>query len=282
LTSVLQQCSHTVARQFLLTCRDFFCYFLLFAEHRAFEHTEQSLTECLGHSADSTKALITAYPNSDASYLGCYASTNNSDPTGARLIGANSTRELYPMSHTACYNYCQTVAVGAPYQYFGVEFGVNCRCGNQLNPGFPANKTLDSSCSTVSNGTDNEAGGGRQLITLYRVASPSTVRQLSFCSMLKCSALCKLLLLSLQGQYAVSTTALWPSHSNTSEGVSWGHGEHYDLDRYNTNHHHTNRHGQWRQILDTLGDDTVSTPPPLPLNDRLLTHTSLMALARLS
>jgi hypothetical protein len=183
------------------------------------------------------------------------------------------------MTHTACYNYCQN-AVGGPYLYFGVEFGINCRCDNQLNPGFTANKTLDASCGTVSNGTTNEAGGGRQLITLYRAASPSTVRHLSSCSMLKCSALCKFLLLSLQGQYTVSTTALRPSHLSTYEGISWGHNKHYDLDRQNTDKHdfnyhhlHTDRHERWPQSLNTLGEDTVSTQPHYlwSLNYRVLT-----------
>lgn len=133
-----------------------------------------------------------------------------------------------------------STAIGGPYNYFAIEFGINCRCGNDY--GFTPT-TSGAQCTTVAKGTTNEAGGGANAVSVYK-RKVSSVRQLSTCSLLKCSALCKLFLQSRQGGYRVSMTALRPSHSITHGGITLGHLEHKHHDilgHYNDFDHHTHR-----------------------------------------
>ncbi|KAH7401810.1 hypothetical protein DE146DRAFT_735131 [Phaeosphaeria sp. MPI-PUGE-AT-0046c] len=113
---------------------------------------------CYQH--ESTQdGLVTAFANAD--YQGCYAGT---DANGLRLMNEKSINTLNPNSHQACMDWC-TNAAGGPYDYFGIEFGVNCRCANQyaFTP-----TTSGATCDKVATGTTNEAGGGANALTVYK------------------------------------------------------------------------------------------------------------------
>ncbi|OAL06570.1 hypothetical protein IQ06DRAFT_299312 [Phaeosphaeriaceae sp. SRC1lsM3a] len=117
--------------------------------------------------------LVTAFANAD--YQDCYVGSSS---TGVRLIGDKSTNTLDPNSHQACYDYCMgsgSTAIGGPYNYFAIEFGINCRCGNDY--GFTPT-TSGAQCTTVAKGTTNEAGGGANAVSVYKRKASSS-RQVS-------------------------------------------------------------------------------------------------------
>jgi hypothetical protein len=167
------------------------------------------------------------------------------------------------LTHTSCYNFCTTPeadggAAGGPFDLFALEYSTICRCTNS----YAFTPTTSTNCVLAAGGDSTQAGGGSDSSTVFRRRS---VRPLSNCSSLKCSALCKYLLLN-QGWYRVSTTALRPSHSQRQGGLSWAHLTHYAHHTHHTHHEsaYTNARIQ-RQILDMRGDQTVSAQAsPIP------------------
>jgi hypothetical protein len=128
------------------------------------------------------------------------------------------------LTHTSCYNFCTTPeadggAAGGPFDLFALEYSTICRCTNS----YAFTPTTSTNCVMAAGGDSTHAGGGSDSSTVFRRRS---VRPLSNCSSLKCSALCKYLLL-YQGWYRVSTTALRPSHSQRQGGLSWAYLTHY-------------------------------------------------------
>jgi hypothetical protein len=107
---------------------------LCFAERRAFEHTEQSLTGCQWQFADSLKNLVTAFKPSPAltdrsivTYMGCFVGYDTAvyiNSTINRYIGENSTVFDATKSHQMCYSYC---ASSPKYNYFALGAGKNYR-----------------------------------------------------------------------------------------------------------------------------------------------------------
>jgi hypothetical protein len=212
------------------------------------------------------KPLITDFPPYE--YLGCFASANSTG--GTRLIGSNSIKFNGNNTHQACSDYCTSAtnpAPGGPYTYFGLEFGVNCRCSNGFAYDNPANGT---SCNTPASGNITEAAGGAEQISVWRARNitpppppPATVRPLSHCSVHKCSVLCKRFLLSHQGQYQVSTTALRPSHSIRHGGILQVIMGHHIPHTTSLSSNHIDQQRQRRRTWDLQRNQMVSTPSPL-------------------
>jgi hypothetical protein len=164
-----------------------FVFLFLFAEYRAFEHTEQRLTECLGHSADFLKkASVTDDLEPQAEYTACY---QNYQPGQASEILLGPVLTANNLTHQSCYAFCSSGAdggaPGGPYDLFGLTLGNTCRCSNTLAyPGVKSQK-----CVLGASGNSTQIAGARDAITVYRRRQP--VRSPSSCSPTQGSALHK-------------------------------------------------------------------------------------------
>jgi hypothetical protein len=236
-------------------------FFFVFAEHRAFEHIEQCLTYRYGRFADTLlKPLTTDFNAVVAQYEGCFVGSDPNVPAGStpgpnRLVGPPSTTftSTGGLTQEKCYQYCNVDATNAPYKYMVVENAVNCRCSNTY--GYTP-RVSSTGCTKPAEGNAAEAGGGENAVNLWiNKAYTDPVRQLSNCSKLKCSVLCNYFLLSHQGEYKVSTTALRPSHKHG--GILWEHNGTMRHDDISTPINDRPRHHE----LDMQGDQPVSTPP---------------------
>ncbi|EAT88685.2 hypothetical protein SNOG_03480 [Parastagonospora nodorum SN15] len=103
-------------------------------------------------------------------YIGCYVA-NGGTAGSPELIGDyNGARtQLDPNGQRDCFYWCIFDAPDAPYNFIALENGINCLCANQTNPNVNAIKRDDSECNVVALGTTDEAGGGDNRITLFRV-----------------------------------------------------------------------------------------------------------------
>jgi hypothetical protein len=134
-----------------------------------------------------------------------------------------------------------------------VENAVNCRCSNSY--GYTPRVT-STGCTEAAEGNAAEAGGGENAVNLWiNKAYTAAVCQLSNCSKLKCSVLRKYFLLSHQGKYRVSTTALRPSHKHGK--ILWTHNGTMRHDDNSIPINDQLRHHE----MDMQGDQPVSTPP---------------------
>ncbi|KAH4071487.1 hypothetical protein HBH92_062760 [Parastagonospora nodorum] len=118
----------------------------------------------------SLKNLRTNELYPDADYIGCYVA-NGGTAGSPELIGDyNGARtQLDPNGQRDCFYWCIFDAPDAPYNFIALENGINCLCANQTNPNVNAIKRDDSECNVVALGTTDEAGGGDNRITLFRV-----------------------------------------------------------------------------------------------------------------
>ncbi|KAH4123349.1 hypothetical protein HBH47_077410 [Parastagonospora nodorum] len=103
-------------------------------------------------------------------YIGCYVA-NGGTAGSPELIGDyNGARtQLDPNGQRDCFYWCIFDAPDAPYNFIALENGINCLCANQTNPNVNAIKRDDRECNVVALGTTDEAGGGDNRITLFRV-----------------------------------------------------------------------------------------------------------------
>ncbi|KAH6439250.1 hypothetical protein HBI59_146720 [Parastagonospora nodorum] len=118
----------------------------------------------------SLKNLRTNELYPDADYIGCYVA-NGGTAGSPELIGDyNGARtQPDPNGQRDCFYWCIFDAPDAPYNFIALENGINCLCANQTNPNVNAIKRDDSECNVVALGTTDEAGGGDNRITLFRV-----------------------------------------------------------------------------------------------------------------
>ncbi|KAE8838647.1 hypothetical protein PTNB85_02878 [Pyrenophora teres f. teres] len=123
-----------------------------------------------------TPALTTSFPPN--AYLGCNQAEANANGTGDRLFdpstGATFRHSVsVPVTQQTCRTYCSTTAPGAPYLYFGIEFGINCRCGADFF--IPKIQVDDSQCNISAAGDVSQAGGGANRMSVWQyVPYPGT------------------------------------------------------------------------------------------------------------
>lgn len=139
-----------------------FCFshlFLLSTELLSTQSIDLVFIFCLRQRLTSLKKLITAFPPN--SYEGCFLATNDN---GDRLLTGPGEQRVPDLTHTSCKSYCDTQPDG-PFQYFGIEFGRDCRCGNFYNYTVTTDETL---CINATTGNDTEAGGGPRRISVWK------------------------------------------------------------------------------------------------------------------
>jgi hypothetical protein len=86
-------------------------------------------------------------------YQGCYADNEN----GVRLLGAASTVSS-STTVASCAAFC------SDYQYFGLEYGSECWCGNSLS----ASPVGEEECSMACSGNGAETCGAGNRLSLYK------------------------------------------------------------------------------------------------------------------
>ena len=89
-------------------------------------------------------------------YIGCYTEAANGRALSAKTLNTKD------MTIERCAGNCTS------YQYFGVEYGSECYCGNTLGAG--SKKAADSDCSMTCPGNNTELCGNGNRLTLYTVA----------------------------------------------------------------------------------------------------------------
>jgi hypothetical protein len=251
----------------------------LFAEHRAFEHTEQRLTECLGHSADTPKALVTDDLVPLADYQGCYLNYNGT--SSAQLL-AGPFFTAANLTHQSCYNFCSSGnsvanggAPGGPYDLAGVTNSTQCRCGFD----YAYIPQASRKCVLSAGGNDTQQAGASNAINVWR--RRADVRPLSYCSLLKCSALCKLVLHTKVSMGKYDCASAQPLSMMRTNIMGAHHTTHISgrLPHTTTTYFHNRIR---RQCLDMRWTRTVSTSPftsrHLPLPGQL-THSRATELA---
>ncbi|KAK3374563.1 WSC domain-containing protein [Podospora didyma] len=114
--------------------------------------------------ASSASALVsTAY--------GCYK--DSAERTGTKSLTSARLDDFTPvtgMTLQECEDFCLVNATGAPYLYWGVEYGGECYCGNSLSTG--TFKTFDTDCKVICKGSMTEVCGDGNRLSLY--GTPTT------------------------------------------------------------------------------------------------------------
>ena len=99
------------------------------------------------------------------SYLACYTEASTGRALNARTI---TTQD---MTIERCAGNCTS------YQYFGVEYGNECYCGNTLGVG--SVKALESDCSMTCPGNSSEICGNGNRLTLYTIPGQGSSSSIS-------------------------------------------------------------------------------------------------------
>jgi hypothetical protein len=119
----------------------------------------------------SSAILLLAALASSASALvstsyGCYKDsaerTGTKSLTGARL---DDFTPVTGMTLQECEDFCLLTAAGAPYAFWGVEYGGECYCGNSLSTG--TFKTFSTDCKSICIGSLTEICGDGNRLSLY-------------------------------------------------------------------------------------------------------------------
>lgn len=135
----------------------------------------------------SSSSVLSATPISTSSASSSSATSSSSQPTIPATVGSYTYAECHSDSPTI--RTLQDEFVGSPdmtiehcmgnctgYQYFGVEYGVECFCGNNLT--FGSYQATDGRCNMPCGGNSSEICGGMSGLTLYilsnGVRSPSS------------------------------------------------------------------------------------------------------------
>lgn len=142
-------------------------------------------------------------------YLGCYT-----EATSGRALSGKSYSDNKNMTAQACEAYC-----GSTYTYFGVEYGQECYCGNQLNAGSVVAK--ESDCSKLCTGdTLQYCGAGSRLNVFKRKgASASSSSGSSSTPSTTASSTSTRVSSSVKAS-STSTSSIRPSSSSTSSAPS--------------------------------------------------------------
>jgi beta-D-xylosidase 4 len=93
-------------------------------------------------------------------YVGCYT-----DPSTSNRILSDRQILISENSVKACADICANLK----YKYFGVEFGRQCFCGNQINTS--GSKVAESQCNTACPGNSTATCGGANRIGIWSVAN---------------------------------------------------------------------------------------------------------------
>lgn len=135
-------------------------------------------------------------PSTDVTYteLGCFDATNDA---GVRLLRGPAEQRVDDLTQASCQEFCNT-AKGAPeggFKYYGIEFGRDCRCSNELSWSGDDLQDDPSLCNSALTGDPNTYAGGEGRITVWQNDDyKGGVRQLSY-MLLNSSMLCILFFL---------------------------------------------------------------------------------------
>ncbi|KAF3044856.1 hypothetical protein E8E11_005397 [Didymella keratinophila] len=108
-------------------------------------------------SSPSTSSLSTPTPSAPSipfHYQGCFT-----EPAGARALSPAELKND-DMTIENCATFCN------PYQFFGLEYGRECYCGNRLNAN--SGSTSASDCNMPCKGDSTQACGAGQRLSLYK------------------------------------------------------------------------------------------------------------------
>lgn len=94
-------------------------------------------------------------------YTGCYTEASNGRALSGNAVKTND------MTIERCAGNCTS------YNYFGVEYGGECYCGNTLAAG--SVKTAESDCQMTCSGNATEICGNGNRLTLYSVAGQASL-----------------------------------------------------------------------------------------------------------
>ncbi|PMD35530.1 WSC-domain-containing protein [Hyaloscypha variabilis F] len=103
-----------------------------------------------------SKAATNAIPYE---YVGCWA-----EPSNARAL-ATVSYASDSMTLEYCAGYC-----GGVYEYWGVEYGRECYCGNILSPGTV--EVPEPECNFPCAANSSETCGGSDRLSMYQATSP--------------------------------------------------------------------------------------------------------------
>lgn len=98
-------------------------------------------------------------------YNACWTDLENG--AGRTLFGDSVFNDN--MTQEACGAYCSglTSPSGTQYVYFGLEYGRECYCGNQIASGATLAPGGESDCNTPCSGDDNEDCGAGNRINIW-------------------------------------------------------------------------------------------------------------------
>ena len=125
---------------------------------------------------DNTDTAGNAQPYTPASgygenYLGCYSDIGPRTLTGASTSGNN-------MSIEVCQAFCSR---GSGYQYFGMEFGQQCWCGNGIAGDgkllTPESSPSNGTCQMRCRGKGDQVCGGPSVLSMYNNTAYSAPMQ---------------------------------------------------------------------------------------------------------
>lgn len=100
-------------------------------------------------------------------YVGCVVDTDTSTAARGRLLDGPFFARVDGLTQEGCLALCSTktdTTPNAPYKYFAIEFGRDCRCGNayRYTPPIDAPAT---ECNVTC--TPNQACGGMNRMSLF-------------------------------------------------------------------------------------------------------------------
>ncbi|KAF2010628.1 hypothetical protein BU24DRAFT_427744 [Aaosphaeria arxii CBS 175.79] len=113
-------------------------------------------------------------------YLGCYVAQDDNPQT--LTLGGAGTNYEEDITATTCIEYCQTEAVGAPFEFAGTTNRGYCSCGNQITGGTsrllpPDPSGTEPQCVAPCTGDDSQVCGGNNRITIYGIEPPEVRRE---------------------------------------------------------------------------------------------------------
>jgi hypothetical protein len=91
--------------------------------------------------------------------LGCYTDAID----GKRVLTAASTTSGTSMTYGSCASFCSS------YQYFGVEYGGECYCGNSFTN--PTTQSDASACNMACSGDSTQTCGGPSRMNLFKAGT---------------------------------------------------------------------------------------------------------------
>ncbi|RFU26412.1 hypothetical protein B7463_g9922, partial [Scytalidium lignicola] len=94
-------------------------------------------------------------------YVGCYHDPNSPRDLSGPFLTVGDLNSP---------QYCANICGAAGYSYSGVEFAIQCFCGNQIED--TATKASDSDCTSPCPAAPSETCGGGNMINIYSITNP--------------------------------------------------------------------------------------------------------------